>query len=129
MTPLTFLLLELSPFFLFKVDFVSSSATRTLLEYFDGTYQKGRTGLLDVSRTRMTTLLFCFWRYLPLLYLTVFIHWLFPVCSVGRIPFGVFYDTWKKCRTGQDEVSRTRMTTLAVLLLELFPFVLFIKLI
>ena len=30
-----------------------------------------------------------FWRYLPLLYLTVIIHW-FCVCSVSQWPFGIF---------------------------------------
>ena len=30
-----------------------------------------------------------------------------------------FYDTWQKCITGQDDVSRTRITTLTFLFLEL----------
>ena len=40
-----------------------------------------------------------------------------------------FYDTWLKCTTGQDDLSRIRMITLAFLLLELSPFVFFLKLI
>ena len=34
-----------------------------------------------------------------------------------------FDGTWQKCRTGPDDVSRTRMTTLPFLLLVLCPFV------
>ena len=40
-----------------------------------------------------------------------------------------FYGTWEKFRTGRDDVLPTRITTLAFLLLELSPFVLFLKLI
>ena len=36
-------------------------------------------------------------------------------------PLEYCYDTWSKCRTGPDDVSRTRMTTLPFLLLA--PFV------
>ena len=36
-----------------------------------------------------------------------------------------FDGTWQKCRTGPDDVSRTRMTTLPFLLLALSPFVIF----
>ena len=36
-----------------------------------------------------------------------------------------FDGTWQKCRTGPDDMSHTRMTTLAFLLLALSPFVVF----
>ena len=38
-------------------------------------------------------------------------------------PLEYFYDIWLKCRTGPDNVSCTRMTTLPFLLLALSPFV------
>ena len=31
-----------------------------------------------------------FWHYLPLLYVTVIMHW-FHVCSISRIPFGIVF--------------------------------------
>ena len=34
-----------------------------------------------------------FWHYLPLLCLTLIIHW-FRVRSVSQRPFGIFFDTW-----------------------------------
>ena len=37
-------------------------------------------------------------------------------------PLEYFSDIWLKCRTGLDDVSIARMTTLAFLLLELSPF-------
>ena len=36
-------------------------------------------------------------------------------------PLEYNHDTSKLCRTGHDDVSRTRMTTLAFILSELFP--------
>ena len=39
-------------------------------------------------------------------------------------PF-VLLETWQKCRTGPDDVLRTRMTILSFLLLALSPFVIF----
>ena len=49
----------------------------------------GRNVEQDVSHTRMISLLSYFWLYLPLLYLTVIMHWLW-VHSVSLIPFGIF---------------------------------------
>ena len=40
-------------------------------------------------------------------------------------PFEYLDDTWQKCRTGPDDMSRTRMTTLTFLLFALSPFVIF----
>ena len=40
------------------------------------------------------------------------------------MPVG-FNDTWLKCRTGSDDVSHTRMTTLPFLRLPLSPIVIF----
>ena len=58
MTALAFLLLELSPFVLFEIDFFSALSLEYSLEYLDGTWQKCRTGPDDVLHTRMTTLPF-----------------------------------------------------------------------
>ena len=58
MTTLAFLLLELSPYILFEIDFSSALLLEYPLEYFDGTWQKCRTGPVNVSCTRMTTLPF-----------------------------------------------------------------------
>ena len=43
------------------------------------------------------------------------------VRSVTYIPFRIFYDTSQLCRTGHDDVLRTRMTTLLIIPSELFP--------
>ena len=73
-----------------------------------------------MSRTSMTTL--------PFLFLAVSPFVIFesdnpliscPLCNT----FGIFYDTWQKCRTGPNDVSRTKMTTLPFLPLALSPFV------
>ena len=58
MTTLDVLLLELSPFVLIEIDFSCALLLEYPLEYFDGTWQKCRTGSDDMSRTRMTTLPF-----------------------------------------------------------------------
>ena len=61
-----------------------------------------------------------FWSYHPLFY------WKrFCVRSVTWIPLEYFSRTWQKCRTGPDDMSRTRMTTLPFLHLALSPFVIF----
>ena len=36
-------------------------------------------------------------------------------------PLEYFHDTSQLCRTGHDDVSRTRMVTLAIVLFELSP--------
>ena len=43
------------------------------------------------------------------------------VRSVTLLPFEYNHDTSQLCRTGHDDVSRTRPTTLAFILSELFP--------
>ena len=63
-----------------------------------------------MSHTRMiTSAFFYFWSYLPFLCLIL----ISCLCSVKRIPFGIFDDAWYKCRTGRDDVLRSRMTTVA----------------
>ena len=70
-----------------------------------------------MSRTRMTTLAFI-------------LSELFPLdgfrCNFVSAPkaenhLEYNHDTSQLCRTGHDDVSRTRMTTLAFILSELFP--------
>ena len=56
-----------------------------------------------------------FWRYLPLLYLTVIIHW-FHVRSISQRPFGIFL--WYLVENQEQD-----QTTLPFLLLALSPFV------
>ena len=62
--------------------------------------------------------------YLPLLYLTVIMHW-FRVHSVTQIPLEYVNGTWEKCRTRWDDVLHTRIATVPSLLLALSPFVIF----
>ena len=45
----------------------------------------------------------------------------FVSCLYFEYPLEYNHDTSQLCRTGHDDVSRTRMTTLAFLLSELFP--------
>ena len=40
-----------------------------------------------------------------------------------KYPLEYFDGTWQKCRTGPDDMSHARMTTLPILLLVLSPFV------
>ena len=47
------------------------------------------------------------------------------LCFVTLIPFGSFDGILNECRTGRDDVSRTRITNLPFLLLALSPFVIF----
>ena len=42
-----------------------------------------------------------------------------------QYPLDYFNITWKKCRTGRDDMLHTRMTTLAFLHLELSPLFVF----
>ena len=126
MTTLAFLLLELSPFILFEIDFVSTLLLNYPLEYFDGTCYKCRTRLGDVSCTRMTTLPFL------LLVLTPFVIFdsdytliLCLLCKSNTLlnTFMILGST-----VGQDNMSGTkRMTTLVSLLLELSPCVFFLN--
>ena len=74
MTTLAFLLLKLSPFVLFEIDFSSALQLEYPLEYFYDTWQKCRTGPDNMLRTDMTTLPFLLLALSPLLYLTVIIH-------------------------------------------------------
>ena len=82
-----------------------------------------------MSHTRMTTLAYYFWSYLPFLCLNL----ISCLCSVIRIPYGIFWCCWYKCRTGWDDMLRSRMTTVAgfrggwVHLLVFFFFVFFFQ--
>ena len=76
-----------------------------------------RTGHDDVSRTKMTTLAFI-------------LSELFPLdgfrCNFVSAPqlekrLEYNHDTSQLCRTGHDDVLRTRMTTLIFILSESFP--------
>ena len=62
-----------------------------------------------MSHTRMTTSVFYFWSYLPFLCLNL----ISCLCFVHEYPTEYFDDAWNKCRTGQDDKLRSRMTTVA----------------
>ena len=94
MSTLAFLLLELSPFVLFfkliSCSLCNSNTIRNILMVF------GRNVEQDETTCRLQEWQLClsyFWRYLPVLYLTIIMHW-FCVRSVSRIPFKIFYGTW-----------------------------------
>ena len=74
-----------------------------------------------MSLTRMTTVLFLLLELLPF----VLFEKYFSSALKLESPLEYFDDTWQKCRTGPDNVSCTRMTTLPFLLLALSPFVIF----
>ena len=43
-----------------------------------------------------------------------------PLCNF-KYPLVYYHDTLQLCRTGHDDMSHTGMTTLACILVELFP--------
>ena len=70
----------------------------------------------DVSQTRMATFADILLSYLSLIVTDAYLcplHNLKTVCNIIMI--------LQLCRTGHDDVSRTRMTTLAFIPAELFP--------
>ena len=90
------------------------------LEYNHDTSQLCRTGHDNVSRTRMTTLTFILSELFPL----DCFRCNFVSALKLEYPLEYNHDTSLlcTCRTGHDDVSRTRMTTLAFTLSELCPF-------
>ena len=72
-----------------------------------------------MSRTRMATLPFLLLELPPF----VLFEKGFMSALLLKYPLAYFAGTWKKCRTGPDNMWRTRMTTLPFLLLALSPFV------
>ena len=77
-------------------------------------------------------LLFYFWCYLPLLHLPFLLLVLSPfvifdndnpLISCPHCKSKTLWNIFMICRTGPDDVSRTRLTTLPFLLLALSPFV------
>ena len=69
-----------------------------------------------MSRTRMATLAFVLSELLPL----DGFRCNFVSAALLKYPLEYNSDTSQLCRTGHDDVSRTRMTTLAFTLSELF---------
>ena len=126
MTTLAFLLLALSPFVMSDSDYPLISCllckSKTLWNIFMILSRNVEQDQMTCRVQERQLCLSYFWRYLPLLYLTVTIHW-FCVHSVSQRPYGIFLWYLVKCRTEPDDVSHTRMTTLAFLLLALSPFV------
>ena len=70
-----------------------------------------------MSHTRTATLVIILSELFPL------DHFICNVVSAQYLKYPLEYnhDTSQLCRTGHDDVSRTRMTTLAFILSELFP--------
>ena len=87
MTTLAFLLLELSPFVLFEIDFLSALYLEYPSEYFDGRNVEQDETMCHVREWQLC--LSYIWHYFPLVYFTLIMHW-FRVHSVSRIPFGIF---------------------------------------
>ena len=78
-------------------------------------------GRNDVSHTRLTYVAFLL---LELSTIVLFEKDFFSALLL-EYPLEYFDGTWQNCRTGPDDVSGTKMTTLPFLLLDLSPFVIF----
>ena len=78
-----------------------------------------------MSHTKMTTLPFLFLVLSPFVIFDSDYALILCPLSLVEYPLEYFYDTWKKCRTGLDDVSHTRKKTLAFSLLELSPLLVF----
>ena len=72
-----------------------------------------------MSRTRMATLAFVLSELLPL----DCFRCNFVSAQLLENPLVYYHDFLQLCRTGHDNVSRIRMTTLAFVLSELFPLI------
>ena len=123
MITLPFLLLPLFPFVIFDNDYALISYplcnSNTLWNIL---MVLGRIVEQDESMCCAQEWQLCLsylWHYLPLLYMTAIMLW----ALIVEYPSEQFDDTWLKCRTGGDDTSHTRVTTLAFFLLELSPFV------
>ena len=68
-------------------------------------------------RTKMRAIALIFLVIPPLMFCYVY---LCPLFNLNTLE--IKHDTSQLCRTGHDNVSRTRMTTFAFILSELFPF-------
>ena len=76
-----------------------------------------------MSHTRMTTLPFLLLALSPFVMFDSDYSVILCLLCKSKSLWNIFMILGRKSRTGPDEVSRTRMTTLAFLLLELSPFV------
>ena len=117
MTTPAFILSELSPLDDFRCNFVSTPELEYPLLYHHDTSQLWRTSLDNVSHTRMTTLAFILSELSPL------DDFRCNFVSTPELEYPLLYhhDTSQLWRTSLDNVSHTRMTTLAFILSELSP--------
>ena len=97
--------------------FLSGLQLEYPLEYNHDTSQLCRTGHDDMSHTRMTTLAFILAELFPLDGFRC--NFVSAPLLENRMEYN--HDTSRLCRTDHDDMSRTRMTTLAFILSELFP--------
>ena len=128
MTTLPFLLLALSPFVIFNSDnpliWCPLCKSKTLQNIFMILSRNAKQERTTCPIQEWQLCFSYFWSYLPLLCLTLVIHW-FRVHSVSQRPFGIF--SWYSV----EMLNRTRqgvgykMTTLPFLVLALSPLVIF----
>ena len=69
-----------------------------------------------MSHTKMRALTLILFEFSPLMLFNSYSHSLYNLNTLGYN-----HDTSQLCRTGHDDVVRTRMTTIAFILSELFP--------
>ena len=117
MTTLAFILTELFPLDCFRCNFLSAPQLEYPLECNHDSSQLCRTGHDDVLRTRMTILTFILTELFPL----DCFRCNFLSAPQLEYPLECNHDSSQLCRTGHDDVLRTRMTILTFILTELFP--------
>ena len=88
---------------------MSALYLKYLLLYYHDTSQLCRTGLDDVSHTRMTALAFILSKSIPL----DDFRCNFVSALLLKYPLVNYHDTLQLCRTDHDDVSHIGMTTLA----------------
>ena len=109
MATFAFILSELFPLDYFRCNFVSAPYHKNPLVYYHDTLQLCRTGLDDVSDTKMLTLAFLLSELFPL----DFFRCNFVSAPYLDNPLVFYHDTSRLYRTHLDDVSGTRMTTLS----------------
>ena len=108
MSTLPFILSELSPLDGFRCNFVSAPYLENRLEYNHDTSELCRTGLDDVSSTRMTTLAFILSCYFPLMVSEVILcplHNLKTVWNILTILYSNVEQVMTMCRIQEWQPS------------------------
>ena len=117
MRTLAFILFSYLSFNAFLCILTSALLLNYPQEYHNDTSKLCRTGHDNVSRTRMRSLVFILSKLFPLDgFRCNFVSALYI-----EYPLVFYHDISQLCKTGHVDVSRTRRTTLAFILSELFP--------